>query len=164
MLEAVITFLREKFEIDQLNLLGHSMGGIIIGLLSPENITKTILVASPTFSPYKRMKKYFSKREGTIIDENGESRIARSDGSVSILNKEFWTEMKEVDPLSLYKALSSKTNMTYVRALEDHVVTDGDYVSLKDDIDIDYIEIHGDHDFTGKDRENWLHKMIELIL
>ena len=139
------------------------MGGIIIGMLSPNNISKTVLVASPTFSPYERMKDYFSKREGTKIDENGESKIARSDGSISILDKNFWPEMKAVNPLTLYKHLSHKTNLTFVRALDDHVITDGDYEILKSNKHIDYFELPGDHDFSGGDRKEWLNKMVEIL-
>ena len=163
MLKAVIENIVNKFNVLDLNLLGHSMGGIIIGMLSPDNIQKTILVASPIASPYEQMKEYFSQREGTDINEDSESRLPRSDGSVSILDKDFWPEMEQVNPKKLYLALSKKTELYYVRALEDHGIGEQDFRSKKKSENISYLELHGDHDFSGDDRENWVKKMAEII-
>jgi pimeloyl-ACP methyl ester carboxylesterase len=163
MLQKVIQHVKDQFDVKEMNLIGHSMGGIIIGLLDPVDVHKVVLVASPISSPYRRMKEYFSRRKGTVIDEKGESRIAKSDGSVSILDKNYWREMKGVNPLERYASLATKTRIYYIRALEDQVVTNQDYTLLEANPDIKYMEMHGDHDFSGKDRKAWHDKVVELI-
>jgi isopentenyl-diphosphate delta-isomerase len=140
-------------------VIAHSMGCLITGLAGLKNIGTIILLAGPPVAPYKRMKEYFAKRPETTIDESSVSAIKRSDGSITYVESDFWDGMKTVNPPILYKELSTKSNVTFVRAISDQVITDVDYAPIKGIQSIDYCELKGNHDFEGEDR----FALIELI-
>jgi pimeloyl-ACP methyl ester carboxylesterase len=161
-LERVIKHTREELNPEVLNIIAHSQGCIVVGLISPENIDKIILVSGPTSAPGDTMKRYFSKREGTEINEQGVSKLKRSDGKLTFIPSDYWGEATEVNPTELFLELVKKSTVYFVRAKQDQVVTGEDYSRIKNS-DIIFIELDGNHDFEGTDRKPWLTKMVELL-
>lgn len=163
MLNLVIKYATEKLLSTEINIIAHSQGCLVTSLLAPNNIYKIILVASPIENSYARMKSYFSNREGTIINEKGTSHIKRSDGSWTIVESDFWQDIKSINPIILFKALTKKTNLFFIRALNDQVIPDKNYKPLKELKDISYIELPGNHNFENKARENWLKTIAKIF-
>lgn len=163
MLDAVISHIKAEFDIKEINVIAHSQGCLVTGLLSPKNTAKIILLASPVESPYSRMKQYFASREGTEIHENGLSRIKRSDGSWTLVESEFWNDIKAIQPSELYAELGTKTDLYFVRAMQDHVITDTNYDPMQSNRNITYIELPGDHNFANEARKGWLDTMVEIV-
>ncbi len=161
-LEEVMEFIKEGFNPKETNIVAHSQGCIIVGLVSPEDINKIILVAGPTSAPGKNIKKYFSEREGTEINESGVSKIQRSDGTSTFVRSEYWKEAYEVNPVEMFLALAKKSVVYFVKAKQDQVVTGEDYSQIRNS-SIVFIELNGNHDFEGKNRQPWLTKMVELL-
>lgn len=163
MLEQVIAYIREKFKSTEIDIIAHSQGCLVTGILSPHNIHKVILLASPLLPTYHRMIAYFAKREESMIDEKGISRLKRSDGSWTLVGPDFWQEVKTINPIALYQKLAPKTELYCVRALRDEVILDTNVDDLKEIKKLHYLELKGDHNFAGEARQNWLDKMVEII-
>lgn len=163
MLSQVIEKFYVLFSPENTSLIAHSMGCVVVGLLQPKNIYKTILLAPPTTSPYKRLVDYFSKRPGSRIDENKESVIERSDSSWTYIPPEFWPEIQLTSPFTLYKDLKSKTDLYAIRPLQDQVIVDEDYSRLRQMLKENYIEIDGSHDFHPPHRQKLLDTIGQII-
>ena len=161
-LEAVIEFAREQFSSREMDIVAHSQGCIIVGLVSPDDVSKIILVAGPISAPGENMKEYFSQREGAVIDEEGTSELKRSDGTLTFVPSEYWKGANEVNPAEMFLALAKKSKVYFVRAKQDQVVTGEDYSQIINS-KITFIELDGNHDFEGGDRKQWLTKMTELL-
>lgn len=162
-LDKVIAFIQKKFKPRELNIIAHSMGCLILGMLSPNNINKAILLAAPPTSQYKRMKEYFSKRPGTKFHEKGVSKIQRSDGSWTLVGSDFWPDTKNVNPPILFKKLVQKSKIYLVRAKQDEVIIDKSYGEMKKISGLEYLELAGNHNFTGKARKPWLQKIVGIL-
>jgi len=163
MLQAVYDYIQKEFKPKNVNIIAHSMGCFIAGMARLKNIDKVFLLAPPTSSPYIRMKEYFSKRPETRINEEGSSRIKRSDGSITIIEKEVWNEMKTVNPYKLYSDLAKENSVYIIRALADQVITGESYEKVKTIKDLKYIEINGNHDFEGKARKILIEKIKSIF-
>lgn len=161
-LKAVMEFVKEKIDPKETNIVAHSQGCIIVGLASPDNIEKIILVAGPTSAPGENIKNYFLQRPGTEINEEGVSKIERSDGTTTFIRPEYWKEAYNVNPAELFLNLAKNSKIYFVRARQDQVVTGEDY-SMIEKSNITLVELDGNHDFEGKDRKPWLSKMVELL-
>lgn len=162
MLQAVHNYVRKEFNPTNVSIIAHSMGCFIIGLAELKDLDKVLLLAPPTTSPYKRLKEYFSKRPETVINEEGISRIKRSDGSITFVGRDVWDEMKTMNPYKSYSDLAKGNSIYIIRALADQVITGESYEKVKSIKGLTYIEIDGNHDFEGKAREVLI-KQIKLI-
>lgn len=163
MLEAVISYVKNDLQSTELYIIAHSQGCLVTGLLAPENIRKIALLASPVENSYQRFKQYFGSRKDTELNENGLSRIKRSDGSWTFIEFGFWNDLKTTEPVDLFKKLATKTNLYFVRAMQDHVLTDVEYDEIESTKNITYMELPGDHNFAGDARENWLSTMVSIV-
>lgn len=152
MLNAVYEYIKKQFRFTSIVVIAHSMGCLITGMAQLKGIEKTLLLAAPIVPPYIRMKKYFSRRPETIINEEGLSKIKRSDGSYTLIEKEFWEDMKKVNPVDLYTKISESSQTTFIRAKQDQVIDEENYDSIKNISKIKFIEIDGNHDFEGEAR------------
>lgn len=139
-----------------IDIICHSQGAIIAGLAKPEVVRKIILIAPPSSSDVDRMINTFKSRPGTVINFKGISRLARNDGSMTIILPEYWTERKEIKPLELYKNLSGMGELIIINANQDEVL---DKTALSGLEKVKIINIDGNHNFSGEDRK----KLLEII-
>jgi len=163
MLKDVIEYIREQQTLKEISIVAHSQGCVIVGLVSPKDINKILLVAGPTSAPGQRMKEYFSQREGTEIHEEGVSKIVRSDGTLTFIPPEYWQEASETNPAAAYLRLPKESKVYFIRARQDQVVIREDYSSIKSSQNIGYIELDGNHDFERGDRRGWLDEMVNIL-
>jgi pimeloyl-ACP methyl ester carboxylesterase len=162
-LQGVIEYVRKRFGPKEIDIVAHSQGCVVVGLVSPANISKIVFVAGPTSAPGPKMKDYFSQRKDTKINEKGMSRIKRSNGTITLVPSKYWKEASKVSPASMYQKLSEQSKVYFIRALQDQVVVGEDYSPLKENKKIEYIELNGNHDFEGKDRKPWLDKVNSIL-
>ena len=158
MLKQVVGFVKDKFKPHNLGIIAHSMGCLVIGLANLSSIDTILLLSGPPSAPYSQMKEDFSQRPETQIDENGISRVKRSDGSTTLVPSEFWEGMKNVDPPALYERLANTSDTYFVKAKQDQVITGDNYKKIKEIENLRFEELDGDHDFGGKAREGLLEK------
>jgi len=163
-LKAVYKHLKHEFGWFECSLVGHSLGTIIIGLADLPDISKIILLAGSPSNPYNRLLERFNANKANQIDQNGTSLIKRADGSNTLVEKEFWTNLKCIpDPYLLYQSLSRNSNVTYVRATLDRPLIDREYKKLENITNLKYVEIEANHDFEVPGRKHLLNKLKEIF-
>lgn len=163
MLKQVIVYVKNELGCRKIDIIAHSLGCLVTGWLSPNNISKSILLASPVEPPYARMKAYFELRADTEFNEEGTSRIKRSDGSWTLVDQGFWRDIKSIDPAMIYTELAVKTDLYFVRAMQDQVITENNYDEIKAIVDLSYIELNGDHNFSNDDRSALINTIDKLL-
>ena len=166
MLKAVYNFVITKFSPDEVNIIAHSMGCLIAGLTNLKDIKKTVLLAGPILPPYLNLKKRFLERPETKIDESGVSMLKRSDGSITYVNKDFWKDIRLVNPLQAYRYLSKESKTIFVKALSDQVLglPESEYRKITKIPMIEYFEIPGKHDFSGSARKGLKDLLRQIFL
>ena len=113
-------------------------------------IRKTIFLAPPDNLNLEGIQDKYN-RPGTIIDMDRESRITRKDGSITIVSKEYWESIKNLNILKLYNSFSNNTDLTIIKVREDEILGTTDFSNLKRQVKIK--ELKADHNFKGESRE-----------
>lgn len=137
---------RKSYPNVPVRIVCHSRGSVVVALAKPEGINKIIMLAPPFDSSSERTIKYFSNRAGSKINRDGISRIARRDGSTTIVPAEYWRELDKSEPIPLYNELVKQTSLSIVIADQDEVVGEGNSSGLSTDVKI--YHVNSGHDFT----------------
>jgi hypothetical protein len=132
-----------------IDLICHSQGAIAAALATLTGIRKTILIAPPADMNFERMQKMFKDRPGTEINMHGISRLARRDGSFTLVPSEYWAERKEIQPIELYNKLATQTELIIIRAKQDEVLGETDFSEIRNTT---IINLDGNHGFIGEAR------------
>ncbi len=144
---------RKRAEIkEDVILLCHSQGCMVAGLASLNNVSKVILLAPPSKMDVAKMLRLFGFREGSVVNRNGVSRLARSDGSYTLVPKEYFDFIDTVNPLSVYQKIGEKFESVILKAHDDEILGETNF----DGTGIPVLIIDGDHNFSGKYRKGLL--------
>lgn len=135
-----------------IDLVCHSQGSIIAALLKPTGIRKTIFIAPPMKTDIDRKIERFKSRPGSEINIDGISKLARLDGSTTIVPSQYLKEIAGVNLKDLYKDFSNITELTIIIAKQDEVV--GSFNFSKSGIKAKVIEVDGNHNFSGDARKS----------
>jgi hypothetical protein len=167
-LKTMIENITTKYpQIEEITIIGHSQGCFIPALYLKETgltIKKLILLSPPaTTDVARKMVEYFRRRKGTVIDMKGTSILKRSNGSETIVPKEFWLQAEKTNPLEAYKYVNSRYDVVFVRPMGDQVVTAKDYENLNSIGKIKLHELPGDHDYKEDNREGILGLLDQLL-
>jgi hypothetical protein len=160
-LENIINETKTKNPNAIIDIIAASQGCIITGLANPTGIHKIILLAPPFDLKMQKLIELFKQRSGTEINFNGISKLARNDGTVSIVPKEFWEETKNLNPIDIYNNLALSNDVTMVNANQDEILDIDNYVEIKN---IESININGDHNFNGEYRIGLLETIKSLVV
>lgn len=164
MLQAVLRHVHETLAPDEIQIVAHSQGCIVVSIASPDGVKRVVLVSPPLNAPnLQRMQETFGAREGTHIVRDRVSTIKRSDGKLTYIPAEFWSDTTGMNPIELYAHLADRTDVYFIRANQDHVLPDQDYSTIAGRGNLHYIELDGNHDFADDAREGWLDLMVQLI-
>jgi hypothetical protein len=135
-------------------LIAHSQGCLVAAMADLPNIATSIFLAPSVASSSVSMITHFSKSPRTKILLNGMSKIARSDGTITMVPADFWMERQIDDVRKLYGEYQKGRNALVVIAKNDAVVNNKN---------IDRIFSHygkslllADHDFTDPARKDLL--------
>lgn len=164
MLRKVVSHIKSKFKIYDVNLISHSMGCLVTGITDLENLNKVILMCSPPSKQFRSMQTYFKHKPGTIFDLEGVSKVKRSDGSWTFIHPSFWNDIKIIDPVKLIREISKKSETYFIRALQDDVIRDESYKEISSIKNVNFLELPGDHNFKGKDRKQLLKWVGEILI
>lgn len=134
----------------QINLICHSQGCVAASMLNPGGIVKTIFIAPPSEINTERMLEIFGNREGSVVNMDGISAFPRRDGSTTIVPRDYWYSIQNVDPIALYNAFSRRTSLCVITADQDEILGQADLGGLSSEISI--VHLPGNHDFSGEDR------------
>jgi hypothetical protein len=143
-----------------IDIICHSQGSLITALTKPTGIRKIILIAPPFDTDIDRMLNVFRPREGTEINKNGISKLARRDGSKTIITQEYWNERNNVNPIDVYLELAKQTELTIINAIQDEILSEKSPTNLEN---IKIINLNGSHDFNGEYRKNLINTIENII-
>jgi pimeloyl-ACP methyl ester carboxylesterase len=140
-----LNFVQNDLDSEEIILIGHSQGGLVIANLQPRG-SKAVLMAPPLGEVFENFIKTPGwNRPGSELNLDGESQLIRSDGSLTTVPKEFWDEFRalgNVDPL--IKELDANNSVKFYFAGEDNVLGDQEIPA-----GIEYATIAGaNHDFV----------------
>lgn len=145
-----------------IDIIAHSQGCLVVALAKPFGIRKTIFVSPSLDNDIEHTIDMFKDRPGTEINLSGISKLARKDGTLTIVPSEFWVERKKVDPIPLYNELSSQTELVIIKAKQDEILGHSKTEGLDKKIKI--IELDGGHQFSGEVRKNLIKTIEKIIL
>lgn len=74
------------------NVVAHSRGCKVVASANLSNVRKAIFITPPIDVSIERTLERFNKNPDAFLNMNGESRLPRKDGSVTIFPKEYWTD------------------------------------------------------------------------
>jgi hypothetical protein len=162
MLTEVIEKTRKENREATIDIIAHSQGCQVASLAHPLGIRKTILLAPSFKNDVEHLAKMFQGRPGTEINISWVSRLARLDGTITIVPAEFWEERSKIIPIPLFNNFCLDTEIVIINARQDSVLGKEDIGELDSRIKI--MEIGGDHNFSGENRKNLVKVIRSLIL
>lgn len=147
-LEEVVAQVRLNHPEAIIDIIAHSQGCLVVALARLENIRKVIFLAPKVTNDVQKTAARFAERPGSLVNLEGESTLARSDGSITLVGAKFWQELQAVNPGALYNQLGQRVNLTIIRGAQDTIAI-GD---LKVDSGVHVLTLPGDHSFNGDAR------------
>lgn len=144
-----------------IDIIGHSQGCLVVSLAKPKGIHRTIFVAPSLDTDIEHTINMFKERTGTEINLSGLSRLARKDGTVTLVPALFWVERKQSDPIPLYNELSNETDLIIINAKQDEILGHTNTQGLDKKIEI--LDIDGNHQFSGESRQILIDKINILL-
>ncbi len=149
-LEEVYSKIRNENNHSVIDLICHSQGCVVAANTNLSGIRKTIFLAPPDNLDLKRIPDLYN-RPDTTIDIDRESRITRRDGSITIVPKEYWDSIRNIDIFKLYNSFSNNTELTIIKAIKDEILGITNFSNLKHQVKIK--ELKADHNFYGESRK-----------
>jgi hypothetical protein len=148
-LRKVINAVRAENPGATIDLVCHSQGCVVAGLVKPRGIRKVIMLTPPDELSEVKMIEQMGARMGVAIDPSARTRLARADGSTTVIHPEYWQSLAGVDPIKLYNRLAKFTALRIINARQDEVLGK---ISLEGiDAGISLVTLHGNHNFDDED-------------
>ncbi len=145
-----------------IDLVAHSQGCVVAALASPDGIRKAVFLAPPFVTDIRRSLARYEGKPGAVINLDDESRLPRTDGTVTFVSAEYWKERESLDYTALYEVFSTKTELYLVQAQNDEVLGDVDELPFALS-DMRVMSIPGTHDFTEPFREDMVRAVASLL-
>jgi len=146
----ILTTAYEDNKGNETHIIAHSQGCVVTALANLPNIKKTIFLAPPTDNNAEKTISYFKKNPLTSIDLDGTSRLARRDGTFTLVPKEYWKEREPLDIASTYQTYITTHKTVVVKAAQDELVSNEEFASIFNDVEV--TEIETNHDFADSGR------------
>jgi len=162
MLNDVIKKVRLGNPGSMIDIIGHSQGCLAIALAQPLGIHKTIFITPSLNNDIEHTINMFKGRPGTEINLLGISKLARKDGTITIVPAKFWEERKRFDPIAVYNKLAPQTELLIINANQDDVLGKAETKGLDKNIKI--LELDGNHQFSGEARGALIDKIKTFLI
>jgi len=153
-LRKVINTARRDFPDAVIDLVCHSEGCVIAGLVKPRDIRKVIMLTPQTDISEAAKVERLSARSGVAIDPTVRTRLPRSDGSTTVIHPEYWQSLAGIDPIKLYNRLARFTGLRIINARQDEVLGAVSFEGI--DPAISLVTLDGDHNFSAEADRNRL--------
>lgn len=140
-----------------IDLIAHSQGCILAAIAQPAGLRKVVFTAPPPDADVEDKIRRWKVRYGTQFTTEDTSYLERKDGSTTIVPREFWASLKDLDVQELYCALAENAGLTIVTASQDEVLGEVVFNALSSKIKV--IEMATGHNFEGEGRQ----KLIDII-
>jgi hypothetical protein len=150
MLNDVLAQARTRHPGAVIDLVCHSQGSVVAALADSKDIRRTVMLAPPQDLSVSRVVNVFSRLPGTIFNLAGVSRLARRDGSITIVPAAYWKSLEGLDLIDLYRRLAARTKLLLVVADADEILGTTNFGELDGAATIVHIE--AGHDFKNEAR------------
>ncbi|MEP7204858.1 MAG: hypothetical protein ABI716_01545 [Candidatus Saccharibacteria bacterium] len=141
-------------------LLCHSQGSVIAGLVDLTKISQVILLAPPVNLSLQRVIGKMLQRPGAEVGSDGTYRLPRSDGTVSLVPKQYIDSLESKNPMDLYQRIANTKPTLIIRATEDKVLG---LTSVSQIRHASHVDIAAGHDFGGTARNILLLELKKFI-
>jgi hypothetical protein len=148
-LRKVINTARIEYPGAILDLVCHSQGCIVAGLVKPRGIRKVIMLTPPDDISEATLAKRLSDRNGVKIDVTVRTRLEGTDGSKTIIHPDYWQSLAGIQPVKLYNRLARFTQLRIINATQDEIL--GDVTMEGIDPSVSLVTLHGNHNFDSED-------------
>lgn len=128
-------------------IVAQSQGSLIPTLCDVEGVLKVIGISPFFLTDRKAVEDRYNSRPGSTTDFNSISRRLHSDGKVTVIPPEYWTERFNTNQYDLYNKLGSKLPLTLIYGNKDGLAQSADLDKISN---AKLVELEGDHDFTGE--------------
>jgi hypothetical protein len=153
-LRKVINAARAEYPGAILDLVCHSQGCVVAGLLKPRGIRKIIMLTPPDDISESTVAEQLGMGRDTAIDVAVRTRLARSDGSTTVIHPEYWQSLAGIEPVKLYNRLARFTKLRIINARQDEVLGEVKFEGI--DPAISLVTLDGNHNFDDQEARNRL--------
>jgi hypothetical protein len=155
-LRKVINSTRQEHPDAIIDLVCHSQGCVVAGMVKPRGIRKVIMLTPPDNMTVDVVASQLGRRLETPIDVSERTRLARSDGSTTVIHPEYWQSLAGIQPVKLYNLLARVTSLRIISAKQDDMLGEVAFEGLHSNIS--HVRLDGDHNFTDEEaRKRLLH-------
>lgn len=148
-LRKVINTARSEYPGAIVDLVCHSQGCVVAGLVKPRGLRKVILLTPPDEISEAKMIEQLSSRMEVVIDPTVRTRLARADGSTTVIHPEYWQSLAGIHPVKLYNQLAKFTALRIMNARQDEVLGEVKFEGL--DPRISRVTLDGNHNFDDEE-------------
>ncbi len=148
-LRKVINTARAEYPGAIIDLVCHSQGCVIAAMLKPRGIRKVIMLTPPDVVSEAVVVKQLSSHTETDIDVSVRTRLARADGSTTVIHPEYWQSLASIDPVKLYNRLAKFTALRIINARTDEVLGPVSFEGV--DPSISFVTLEGGHNFDEEE-------------
>ena len=144
-LRKVINATRAEYPGATLDLVCHSQGCVVAAMVKPRGIRKVIMITPPDDISEATVVDQLGTKNGIAIDVTVRTRLARSDGSTTVIHPEYWQGLAGIDPVKLYNRLARFTDLRIINARQDEVLGKVSFERI--DPAISLVTLDGNHNF-----------------
>lgn len=153
-LRKVINAARKEYPKAVIDLVCHSQGCVVAGLVKPRDIRRVVMLTPPDDLSEATVVEQIGTRNGIEIDVTTRTKLARTDGSTTIIHPEYWQGLVGIKPVKLYSRLARFTKLRIINAKQDEVL--GKVALEGIDPSISIVSLDGNHNFDDEAARNQL--------
>ncbi|HEU4966621.1 MAG TPA: hypothetical protein VFT53_04000 [Candidatus Saccharimonadales bacterium] len=142
-LRKVINTARAEHPGAVIDLVCHAQGCVVAAMLKPRNIRKIILITPPDDVSEAAVAKQLQGE--AEIDTAIRTRVARPDGSATVVRPEYWQSLAGINPVRLYNRMAKFTALRIIKAKQDEVLGDVSFGGI--DPSVSLVALDGNHNF-----------------
>ncbi len=148
-LRKIINEVRAEYPDAVLDLVCHSQGCVVAGLLKPRDIRKVIMITPPDDMSEATVVEQLGRGKETTIDVTTRTRLDRTDGSTTVIHPEYWQGLSGIKPVKLYNNLARFTQLRIINAKQDEVLGVQTFEGI--DPTVSCVALNGNHNFDEEE-------------
>jgi len=146
-LRKVINTNRTEYPNAIIDLVCHSQGCVVAAMLKPRGIRKVIMLTPPDDVSVETVAKQLSSHGA--IDTSTRTRLARTDGSTTVIHPDYWQSLAGIKPTKLYNLLARVTALRIISARQDEVLGEVSFEGIHPGISV--VKLDGNHNFDDEE-------------
>ncbi len=148
-LRKIINEVRAEYPYAVIDLVCHSQGCVVAGLLKPRDIRKVIMITPPDDMSEATVVEQLGRGKETTIDVTTRTRLDRTDGSTTVIHPEYWQGLSGIKPVKLYNNLARFTQLRIINAKQDEVLGVQTFEGI--DPTVSCVALNGNHNFDEEE-------------